>query len=210
MKKLITTDNLNFSIRDKKILCNINLTLYFKKNYLFLGDNGAGKTTLLKILFGIKRSTSGTIERYFSPGKNSIFIFQDPVFLNRSVRDNINHTLKSIYSASTQRDKLIANISEKYSLTHLLDKNINLLSGGELQIISLIRSIVLNPDIIFYDEPSNNLDNNNIQLVINILNDMANKNKTLLIVSHDLRIIEQIESIKFKLTDCRLESVHNE
>ena len=56
----------------------------------------------------------------------------------------------------------------------------------------------------------NNLDNDKIQLVINILNDMTDKNKTLLIVSHDSRIIDQIDSIKFKITDCLLENISND
>ena len=210
MTTLLSTNKLCFSANGRKILRNINLTLSFKKNYMFIGDNGAGKTTLMKILFGMKNPTSGEIRRYFTPGKNSTFIFQDPVFLNRTVKENINYALRCVYTDYGQREKLIADISEKYSFGNLLDKNVNLLSGGELQLLSLIRSIVLDTDIIFYDEPSNNLDNDNIKLVINILNDMADKNKTLLIVSHDSRIINQISSTKFKLTDCMLENISNE
>tara|TARA_B100000242_G_C43035514_1_gene482739 strand:+ start:606 stop:1238 length:633 start_codon:yes stop_codon:yes gene_type:complete len=210
MTTLLSTNKLCFSVNGRKILCDINLTLSFKENYIFIGDNGAGKTTLMKILFGMKNPTSGEIKRYFTPGKNSTFIFQDPVFLNRTVKESINYALRRIYTDYNQREKLIIDISEKYSFVNLLDKNVNLLSGGELQLLSLIRSIVLDPDIIFYDEPSNNLDNDNIQLVVNILNDMAEKNKTLLIVSHDSRIIDQIDSIKFKITDCMLENISNE
>ena len=59
---------------------------------------------------------------------------------------------------------------------HLKNKMIDELSGGELQLISLLRSIRIKPDILFYDEPSNNLDDYHLDFIIDIINELRLKN----------------------------------
>ena len=67
----------------------------------------------------------------------------------------------------------------------MLKLNINMLSGGELQLLSLIRSIIIEPHILFYDEPTNNLDTSNINLLIQIINKIYNKGGSIIMVSHN-------------------------
>ena len=67
----------------------------------------------------------------------------------------------------------------------MLKLNINMLSGGELQLLSLIRSIIIEPHILFYDEPTNNLDTNNINLLIQIINKIHNNGGSIIMVSHN-------------------------
>ena len=63
--------------------------------------------------------------------------------------------------------QLINDLVNNYSLGSILASHVNLLSGGELQLLSLLRSIIIKPKILFYDEPTNNLDQVNIKLVKN-------------------------------------------
>ena len=72
----------------------------------------------------------------------------------------------------------------RYSLEHLLKSQIKDLSGGELQLLSLIRSMIINPSILLYDEPTNNLDDDNIELVTKIIKDINNQGLSLIMVSH--------------------------
>ena len=121
------------------------------------------------------------------------FVFQEPIFLNRSVEDNLKHVLycKSIKKKDWR--KIIHKIVTEYSLEHLLKSQIKDLSGGELQLLSLIRSMIINPSILLYDEPTNNLDDDNIELVTKIIKDINYQGSSLIMVSHS-SILDNIMS----------------
>ena len=193
MSKIYSIQNLSYEINSRKIIkkvtCNIDEGITVIK-----GPNGAGKTTFLKLLFGMMNPTSGNIVRHFNAKNTEVsFVFQVPIFLNRSVEDNLKHVLycKSIKKKDWR--KIIYDIVTEYSLEHLLKSQIKDLSGGELQLISLIRSMIINPSILLYDEPTNNLDNDNIELVTKIIKDINNQGLSLIMVSHT-SIIDNIMS----------------
>ena len=94
MSTIFSANNMSYKISNKLIIKNA--TFDIKKNTITIikGPNGAGKTTLLKVLFGILEPSSGAIQRQFDAKQNELsFIFQNPVFLNRSIEDNLNHVL---------------------------------------------------------------------------------------------------------------------
>ena len=184
MSKIYSVQDLSYEINNRKIIeevtCNIEEGITVIK-----GPNGAGKTTFLKLLFGMIYPTSGNIVRHFNSKNIEIsFVFQEPIFLNRSVEDNLKHVLycKSIKKKDWR--KIIHNIVTEYSLEHLLKSQTRDLSGGELQLLSLIRSMIINPSILLYDEPTNNLDEDNIELVTKIIKDINNQGLSLIMVSH--------------------------
>ena len=112
------------------------------------------------------------------------FVFQEPVFLNRSVADNLKHVLDCKLIKKRDWMGIIHKIINQYSLEHLLNVQIKDLSGGELQLVSLLRSMISNPRIIMYDEPTNNLDVHNIDLVTKIIKNIYDQGLTLIMVSH--------------------------
>ncbi len=193
MSKIYSTENLSYEINNRKIIkevtCNIGEGVT-----VIRGPNGAGKTTFLKLLFGMMHPTSGNIVRNFDAKNTEIsFVFQDPIFLNRSVEDNLKHVLycKSIKKKDWR--KIIYDIVTEYSLEHLLKSHVKDLSGGELQLLSLIRSMITDPSILIYDEPTNNLDDDNIELVTKIIKDINNQGLSLIMVSHS-NILDNIMS----------------
>ena len=193
MSKIYSTENLSYEINNRKIIkevtCNIGEGVT-----VIRGPNGAGKTTFLKLLFGMMHPTSGNIVRNFDAKNTEIsFVFQDPIFLNRSVEDNLKHVLycKSIKKKDWR--KIIYDIVTEYSLEHLLKSQVKDLSGGELQLLSLIRSMITDPSILLYDEPTNNLDDDNIELVTKIIKDINNQGLSLIMVSHS-NILDNIMS----------------
>mgnify|MGYP000259367242 FL=1 len=185
MSKIYSVQDLSYKINNRKIIeevtCNIEEGITVTK-----GPNGAGKTTFLKLLFGMIHPTSGNIVRHFNSKNIEIsYVFQEPIFLNRSVEDNLKHLL---YCKSIKKNdwvKIIHHIVSEYSLEHLLKSQIKDLSGGELQLLSLIRSMITKPSILLYDEPTNNLDDDNIELVSKIINDINNQGLSLIMVSHN-------------------------
>lgn len=190
---LIKIDNIS-CIRNNNIIFS-NLSFEIKKNVttLITGSNGAGKTTLLKILFGLQKPSEGKILYNYESDMRKCFIFQTPVFLDRSVCDNLENTLYCA-NISKKRWKYIINEKlEEFNLLSLKNKKTKSISGGELQMISFIRALIMNPDIIFYDEPFNNLDNNFHHIVVSSLRSLAEKGKQLILVSHDDILMDSLE-----------------
>ena len=184
MSKIYSTQDLSYEINDRKIIKEVTCSIE-EGITVIKGPNGSGKTTFLKLLFGMIYPTNGNIVRHFNTKNMEIsFVFQEPIFLNRSVEDNLKHVLycKSIKKKDWR--KMIHKIVTEYSLEHLLKSQIKDLSGGELQLLSLIRSMIINPSILLYDEPTNNLDDDNIELVTKIIKDIHNQGLSLIMVSH--------------------------
>ncbi len=184
MSKIYSTQDLSYEINDRKIIKEITCSIE-EGITVIKGPNGSGKTTFLKLLFGMIYPTNGNIVRHFNTKNMEIsFVFQEPIFLNRTVEDNLKHVLycKSIKKKDWR--KIIHKIVTEYSLEHLLKSQIKDLSGGELQLLSLIRSMIINPSILIYDEPTNHLDDDNIALVTKIIKDINNQGLSLIMVSH--------------------------
>ena len=184
MSKIYSTQDLSYEINDRKIIKEVTCSIE-EGITVIKGPNGSGKTTFLKLLFGMIYPTNGNIVRHFNTKNMEIsFIFQEPIFLNRSVEDNLKHVLYCKSIKKKDWGKIIHKIVTEYSLEHLLKSQIKDLSGGELQLLSLIRSMIINPSILLYDEPTNNLDDDNIELVTKIIKDINNQGLSLIMVSH--------------------------
>ena len=193
MNKLISMKNVNYYCNDKSIISNITLNIHQDEITALRGPNGSGKTTLLKLMYGLLNPLSGSIIRHYDNTSRASIIFQNPVFLNSSVYSNLEHALFCINIDRNKRKLIILNLLKKYSLEYLSNKDIRLLSGGELQLVSLLRSLIIQPKIIFYDEPTNNLDQYNTDLIKDIIKCMITEKKQIILVSHDDKFVSELD-----------------
>jgi tungstate transport system ATP-binding protein len=180
MSYLINLQNISYVINDKYILRNIDYAIDNEGVLAILGPNGAGKTTLLKLIANLIKPTSGIINYNYKMPIG--FVFQRPVLLNRSVEDNLIHALK--YSINTQNKnykKIIKNILDENDLLHLLKESAKKLSGGEQQLISILRACVIEPEILFFDEPTSNLDKKYKKLIETLILQISKKIKVIMI-----------------------------
>ena len=194
MNIIFSANNLSYNVSNKLIIKNA--TFDIKKNIITIikGSNGAGKTTLLKILFGMLKPSSGELQRKFDIEKYQLsYIFQNPVFLNRSVEDNLSHVLFCKDIVKTKWKNLILNTLKEFNLEYMLSLRVKSLSGGELQLLALIRGILIHPDILFYDEPTNNIDNDNITTIVKMINKFHMNGSSIIIVSHDDVLVNILE-----------------
>ncbi len=205
MNKIISMTNVDYFYNDKLIIDSVTLDIYQDKITALRGPNGAGKTTLLKLMYGLFEPTSGHIIRNYAETPRLSMIFQNPVFLNRSVYSNLEHALFCINIDKNERNSIITDLFKKYSLQYLSNKDIRLLSGGELQLVSLLRSLVIQPDIIFYDEPTNNLDHYNTDLIKDIIKCMVDEKKQIILVSHDDKFVSELDCNNIHLKEGRIE-----
>lgn len=131
-----------------------------------LGPNGAGKTTLFRLLALLERPDAGWI-KYF--GKNvdvhdldarrrTAAVFQRPLLFQGSVEENVAFGLKFRHISRKEVKKRVVATLDLMGISRLADSDIRNLSGGEMQRVALARALVLEPEIIFLDEPTSNLD----------------------------------------------------
>ena len=207
MNNIISLRNISYVINKKIIIDDISLDIYRNEIIALRGSNGAGKTTLLKLMYGLMKPTSGLITKNYKNDICTSFIFQNPNFLKATVYENLTHALYCKNIPKTDRKNKAVNLLKKYSLEYLSDKYIHHLSGGELQLVSLLRSLVIEPKIIFYDEPTNNLDSYNTNLIFTIIKDYINNNIQLILVSHDVSFLDNLKCTNIMLKDGRLVDV---
>ncbi|MCT4543728.1 MAG: ABC transporter ATP-binding protein [Vallitalea sp.] len=192
---LISINNLTVSYKNYVALQNINLEVN-KNDYIgIIGPNGSGKSTLLKSIIGEIPIKEGQVK--IDPNARIGYVPQFSTFNSNfpiKVFDVIlSGTLPSkfkLFHHYTSHDKEQVILAlKKLNITSLSSKQINELSGGQLQKVLLARALVMNPHILLLDEPTASLDTNAKQEIYKILTDL-NKEVTIMMVSHDIGIIK--------------------
>ncbi len=134
-----------------------NLELQQGSSVSVIGPSGAGKTLLLELLAGLRTVKSGTISGAIR-GKSGL-IFQDYLlFPHLSVADNIAFGPKARGASPSEQKRIVRDMADNLSLSHLLSRAPDTLSGGEKQRVALARAMAVNPDILLFDEPTTALD----------------------------------------------------
>ena len=157
-----------------------NFDLELKKGELktIFGKRGSGKTTLFELILGNLKQKSGEIKK-----SKTAMIFQDPFSsfhptytIFEQIKDVVNRDFKD------EVDNILSKLSLEESLLH---KKPYELSGGQLQRCSILRAILLKPDLLLIDEPTSALDNiiayDTMKLIVNLLSDCG-----ILLVTHDI------------------------
>ena len=116
--------------------------------------------------------------------KNIIFIHQTPVLFKGSVKYNIEYGFK-LRKREIDHEKL-NDLIESFNLSHLVNRNVNLLSGGEKQRVCLLRAMALYPEVLILDEPTQNLDPVNIKIIEENIKSFIERDGTVIIVTHNL------------------------
>ncbi|MFH1412511.1 MAG: ABC transporter ATP-binding protein [bacterium] len=185
-----------------------------------IGPSGSGKSTLLHILGFLDKHTAGDykfdgkgfddyskIEIAHVRNKKMGFVFQAFNLLPRTtVLDNVKLPLLYSEIKESMWDKIAKDAIESVGLSHRINYESSQLSGGEKQRVAIARALVNDPQIIFADEPTGNLDSRSGQSIIDILKDLnENKKHTIILITHELEIAKQTKRI-IKMLDGEIES----
>jgi predicted ABC-type transport system involved in lysophospholipase L1 biosynthesis ATPase subunit len=183
-----------------EVLRGISMEVAYGEAVFLCGASGAGKTTLLYTLAGLERPESGTVEfegRQLYTGSSASqaqvrnrkmgFVFQG-YFLLPELTALENVMLPGMISGKRNRvlgESTLNDVGLADRLHHLPAE----LSGGEQQRVAIARALTNDPDIIFADEPTGNLDSKTGDSIIELLLELARgRQKTLLVVTHDARL----------------------
>ena len=198
-----------YPLEDKNVLENLNLKIEKGEFWAVIGKNGSGKTTLCNALRRFvpdfyKGEVTGEILvdgknlKDFSPKELVAkigFVFQNPFTQISGVKDTVFEEIAyGLENLAVEKEKIIKRVNETLKLLeieHLKDKNPQEMSGGQKQRVALASIIVMDPEILVIDEPTSQLDPKGTQDIFKIINIMAKKGKTIILVEHKLELIAE-------------------
>jgi phospholipid/cholesterol/gamma-HCH transport system ATP-binding protein len=200
---VVEIHDLKKSFGDQEVLKNVTLRLFSGENLAVLGKSGSGKSVLIQCIVRLLNSDAGTItvlgedvnalntEQLGTLRKKIGFLFQSgALYDSMTVRQNLEFPLRRMKKGLSQKELAdkVNDALEHVGLPDTLDKMPSQLSGGMRKRISLARTIVVDPLIMLYDEPTTGLDPVTSDEISSLINEVRKKYKTSsIIITHDIR-----------------------
>jgi len=195
---LIETINLGQQYQEQNVLQEINLAVNQGEILALIGPTGAGKTTLLRLLDLLETPISGNI--YFdgvdvtrSSGnrlearRRMSFVQQKPIVFTMNVYDNVACGLKWRQVKNNVIRQKVGDVLKMVEMTAYQNRNAKTLSGGETQRLAIARALITDPEVLFLDEPTANLDPVSITKVEEVLAHIIHERKTTVVIAtHDM------------------------
>lgn len=210
MNNIITMDTISVRIADYDVLKDCSVAFPDGQAVCIVGKAGSGKSTLLKTAAGLIVPLYGSVyyrnkelgrmnrNEELTFRKHCAFTFQDAaLWANQSIYSNLSLPLALHENGLSKKitDKRIKAMAERVGYHEGLGQRPASLSAGEQKLISLARSLMLDPELLFMDEPSASLDEDSVDTLVTILKEEKSRGKTLIIVSHDARLIAEIADL---------------
>ncbi len=201
-KHVIEINNLKKSFGTQLVLKDVSLKLLNGENLVVLGKSGTGKSVLIKCIVRLLNPDGGTIQvlgenistlnsdRLGELRQKIGFLFQSgALYDSMTVKENLEFPLRRIRKSLTEKEisEKIIEVLENVGLADALNKMPSQLSGGMRKRISLARTIVVDPMIMLYDEPTTGLDPVTSDEISGLINDVQKRYKTSsIIITHDI------------------------
>ncbi|MEM2123575.1 MAG: ABC transporter ATP-binding protein [Candidatus Bathyarchaeia archaeon] len=197
---LILTD-VHFSYSEElKVLRGVNLSLDRGESVAVMGQNGCGKTTLLMVAAGLLDPEKGHILLDGNVLKDQLpqarrrigLVFQDPddQLFNPTVYEEIAFAPRQILSPEEVKERVLE-VADRLNLRSLLSRPPYKLSMGEKRMVTIASILAYDPELLLLDEPTANLSYTNIMEIKRILAEAKNKDKAVLVASHDIEFIAE-------------------
>ena len=206
MKEIIKIQHLNKNFGEIKALQDINFSLLQGQWLAIMGPSGSGKSTLLNILSLMDEQSSG---EYFLDGTNVQSLDESAKIKIRREKIGLifqqlhlipylnaleNVMLAQFYHSSVDEEDARA-VLEKVGLAHRLKHLPSELSGGEQQRLCIARALINNPELLLADEPTGNLDEANEKIVLDLLKQLKNEGKTIVLITHNETLGKQADTM---------------
>ena len=205
MKKNLEAKNLNMSYKNnpKIILKDVNLKFEEGDYVAIMGESGSGKSTLLACLAGTLKPESGEVIwrdkdlyklndlQLSKLHRNTIsYVPQSNVFLKEySILENLLFPYMETGEIEEKHEKRACELLEALKIKEMRDRFPYELSGGELKRASIARALIMDPEVIVFDEPTTGLDNKTGEIILSFLSYYALKGNLVIIASHDQKVM---------------------
>lgn len=212
------------SVSESQALRDISIQIRSGEFVMLFGPSGCGKSTLLNILYGLEVPTSGKVllrgTNLFEMGEKELdtvhqhkigYVFQQFSFLrNLSVLDNVCLPRMFIGDSFRNRRRRALELLKELRLDQFAKRYPQELSGGQQQRIAFARGMMNNPWIMFFDEPTGNLDNKTGDKVMNMIREMnRHSHKTVLVVTHNPKYLDYAHRVIYMQDGRVLEEKYN-
>lgn len=193
LESVIDVEGLTKVYDDVRAVDGIDFSIKKGQCFGLLGPNGAGKTTTIEIMEGIIKPTAGVVKYYGQPAKSDISQQIGIQFQHTALQDflTVKETLDlfmSFYHHTLSHQQLI----EVCDLGGFLNRDNRLLSGGQRQRLLLALALINDPDIIFLDEPTTGLDPQARRNFWQLIRNIKERNKTIILTTHYMDEAEQL------------------
>lgn len=186
----IEMKNVTKKIKNKTVLDDITVSLEPGLIHGFVGANGSGKTMIFRAICGFIKLDSGTVTIngeqvvFNSPLSTSIgLILETPGFVDsQTIVENLKYlaNLKSKYN-----DEKVIELLKRFDILQYKDKKVGSLSLGTRQKVGIIQAIMEDQELLILDEPTNGLDKKSVQTFVEVMNELKEQGKTILLASHN-------------------------
>lgn len=208
---MFKVNHLSKTIRNKKILNDLNFEVDHGKIAIFLGGSGVGKSTLLRVLNNLESFDTGSFFLDGSPinpadvnRTHTIgMVFQHfNLFEHLTAEDNIILTLTTCKGIDKKEAEHIAEkLLKRYELLDKSKSKISNLSGGQKQRLAIARTLAVDPKIICLDEPTSALDPRLTGQVAKFITELAAENRIVLLATHDMNLLERLDGHLFLMEE---------
>ena len=202
---MLKLNNVTITFENQNILENINLEVKKGEIISIIGPSGSGKSTLIRCMNHMVIPSTGYVsfkdeiltEKNIDEIRQHLgMVFQAfELFPHLTVLDNL--ILAPVHLKKMSKEEAINIAKELLSIVNLLDKiNVypNTLSGGQKQRIAIVRSLLMNPEIMFFDEPTSALDPEMVKEVLQVIKGLAESGMTICIVTHEMAFAKEIST----------------
>lgn len=201
MEQVVEITHLKKSFGKNAVLKDMNLTLSQGENLVVLGKSGTGKSVLIKCLVGLIEPDEGKLvvlgkdiseldgKELNELRKKIGFLFQSAaLYDSMTVRENLEFPLRDLHTLTQEEmDQKVTEALQNVGLSEAIDKMPSELSGGMRKRIGLARTLILNPVIMLYDEPTTGLDPITSREISKLILEMQKKyNTASIIITHDI------------------------
>ncbi len=183
-------EGLCFEAGGRRIIDGISLEIVAGERTVILGPNGAGKSVLMRLCHGLLAPSAGRVGWNVGQPANGrhrqAMVFQRPIMLRRSALANVVYGLKLAGVERRERQARAYHSLERLGLAHLAGRSARVLSGGEQQRLALARAWALEPEVLFLDEPTANLDPTATREIEAAIAGIGAAGTKIIMVTHDL------------------------
>jgi manganese/zinc/iron transport system ATP- binding protein len=195
-KKCIELENLSVYYGKRCAIWDINVIFQSHTLTGILGPNGSGKSTMVQAILGLLPITSGTVRHQgvsiaYVPQKKEIDL-DFPISILDLVLMGAYHRLGWLKWYNKKERSLALNIMERLGIEHIKDRQIQEVSGGQLQRAIVARALLQDADFYILDEPFTGIDFATEKLLISLFRELRDRGKGVILVHHDLTNVEEI------------------
>jgi tungstate transport system ATP-binding protein len=186
----LTLEDVSFVAGGRAIIDRVSCEFTSGPRTVILGPNGSGKSVLMRLCHGLLRPTSGRIAWRGSPDERrpraQAMVFQRPVMLRRSALGNVTYGLTLAGVSRAERARRARDVLDAVGLRSIAQHPARVLSGGEQQKLALARAWALEPEVLFLDEPTANLDPSATREVERIVEQIHASGTKIVMTTHNL------------------------